>query len=283
MSSGARYILASVACFSFVNLLVKHLSHLPFEQLVFWRGFVCLFITYGYLKHLKLHVWGVNKKWLIIRGVVGTLALSFFFYSIQHMPLASAVTIQYLSPVFTVILAGLFFGETVSGRHWLCSLIGFVGVWIIQGFDDRVTAFAATMGVLGALSSALAYNSVRTLKDSDHEWVVMFYFPLIATVISAPVAFSRWIWPQGWDWFWIVVLGVLVQIAQLFLTRGYSREKASAVASVNYAGVLLATIYGVALFNEHLPPATIIGMVVILVSVWLSSSRVFRSEVAVKD
>lgn len=250
---------------------------------MFWRGFVCLFITYGYLKHLKLHVWGHNKKWLIIRGIAGTFALSFFFYAIQHMPLASAVTIQYLSPVFTVILAGMFFGETVSGRHWFCSLLGFVGVLVIQGFDDRVSLFDAAMGLMGALASAFAYNSVRTLKDSDHEWVVMFYFPLIATLASAPMAFRNWIWPQGWDWFWIVCLGILVQIAQLFLTRAYSREKASAVASVNYFGVMLATVYGVVLFGEHLPPATLAGMGIILLSVWLSSASVFRSEVAVKE
>lgn len=250
---------------------------------MFWRGFVCLFITYGYLKHLKLSIWGVNKKWLVIRGVAGTFALGFFFYSIQHMPLASAVTIQYLAPVFTVILAGLFFGEKVSAKHWICSLLGFVGVWVIQGFDDRVSVFDATMGVLGALSSAFAYNSVRTLKDSDHEWVVMFYFPLIATVIAAPIAVSKWVWPVGWDWFWIILLGVLVQIAQLFLTRGYSREKASAVAAVNYVGVLLATTYGVLLFHERLPSATLVGMAIILFSVWLSSANIFRSEVAVKD
>ncbi len=249
---------------------------------MFWRGLICLFITYGYLKHLKVPIWGHNKKWLITRGLAGTFALGFFFYSIQSMPLASAVTIQYLSPIFTVVISGLFFAEKVTLRHWLCSLLGFAGVFIIQGYDDRVTAFAATMGVLGALSSAFAYNSVRTLKDSDHEWVVMFYFPLIATVVSTPFAVSRWVWPQGWDWLAIVVLGVLVQIAQLFLTRGYSREKASAVASVNYAGVLLATIYGVLFFGEHLPLPTIVGMAIILLSVWLSSATQFRSEVAHK-
>lgn len=250
---------------------------------MFWRGFICLFITYGYLKSRKIYVWGNNRKWLIARGLAGTFALSFFFYSLQHMPLASSVTIQYLSPIFTVIVSGLFFGERVTRRHWLCSMLGFVGVWIIQGYDDRVSLFDASMGIMGALASAFAYNSVRTLKDSDHEWVVMFYFPLIATFASAPFAIHSWVWPRGWDWLAIVMLGLLVQVAQFFLTRGYSREKASAVASINYAGVVLATIYGVAFFGEHLPLPTIIGIAVILLSVWLSSATVFRSEVATDE
>lgn len=271
MSAGARYILAAVSCFSIVSIIVKALGHLPFEQLVFWRGVTCLGITYFMVKRLGLPVWGNNKKSLIMRGTFGTLALCFFFYSLHTMPLAAAVTIQYLSPILTVLVAALFFGEQVRLVHWICSLIGFAGVWIIQGYDDRVSLFGAVMGVGGALSSAFAYNTVRVLRDSDHEWVVMFYFPLIATAVSAPFALRTWVWPRGMDWVLILLLGGLTQIAQLFLTRGYSLEKASKVAAVNYAGVLWAVIFGVWLYGEKLPVATVVGMLLILFSVGLSA------------
>ncbi len=273
MSSGALYILASVTCFSLVNLLVKWLSHLPFEQLVFWRGLLCLWFSYLILKAKKIPVWGNNKKMLIFRGVAGTFALCFYFYSLQNMPLASAVTIQYLAPIFTVVIAGTFFGEKVEARHWLSALVGFAGVWVIQGFDNRVSAFDATMGVMGAISSALAYNSVRNLKDTDNEWVVIFYFPLIASIVTAPFAIRSWVWPTGWDWAGILALGLLVQIAQLFLTRGFSRDKASRVASVNYVGVVLAVIYGFLFFDESLSLAMVTGIGLILVSVGLSARR----------
>ncbi len=271
VSLGARYILAAVSCFSLVSLLVKALGHLPFEQLIFWRGITCLGITFYMVKSLRLHIWGNNKKILIMRGLCGTLALSFFFYTLHAMPLATSVTIQYLSPILTVLVAGFFFGEKVAPLHWVCSVLGFAGVWIIQGFDPRVTLFDASMGVLGALSSAFAYNSVRTLRNSDHEWVVMFYFPLIATICSAPFASRSWVWPQGMDWILILALGGLTQVAQLFLTRGYSLEKASKVATMNYAGVLFAIFFGVVIYDEKLPVTTIAGMIVILFSVWLSS------------
>jgi drug/metabolite transporter (DMT)-like permease len=271
VSTGARYILAAVSCFSIVSLVVKALGHLPFEQLIFWRGVTCLLITYFMVRRLGLPLWGNNKKALVMRGTFGTLALGFFFYTLHTMPLAAAVTIQYLSPIFTVLVAALFFGEKVRPLHWLCSLLGFAGVWIIQGYDDRISLFGALMGVGGALSSAFAYNTVRSLKDSDHEWVVMFYFPLIASVVATPFALRTWVWPQGIDWLYIVLLGAMTQIAQLFLTRGYSLEKASKVAAVNYAGVLFAVIFGIALYGEKLPATTVVGMALILVSVWLST------------
>lgn len=198
------------------------------------------------------------------------MALSCFFYSLLSMPLASAVTLQYLSPVFTVLVAGVFFGESVAPIHWLCSLVGFAGVYVIQGFDPRVETFAASIGVLGALSSAFAYNSVRSLRESDNEWVVMFYFPLIASVVSAPFAFGKWVWPVGREWLAILGIGIFTQFGQFFLTRGYQAAKASETASINYVGVLLATFYGTWLFHEKLLPATAAGMLMILFSVWLS-------------
>lgn len=271
MSLGARYILAAVTCFSLVNLLVKALAHLPVEEVIFWRGFVCLFITYYMVRRLGLSPWGRNKKLLLMRGLCGTFALGFFFYTLHKMPLASAVTIQYLSPVFTVLVAGVFFGEKVQPVHWLCSLAGFGGVLIIQGFDPRVELGDALMGLGGAVCSAFAYNTVRSLRHSDHEWVVMFYFPLVASVVSAPFAFEKWVWPEGMDWAYIIAMGILIQIAQFFLTRGYSLEKASNVASMNYAGVLLAVFFGVLLYGETLPATTGTGMVVIMASVWISA------------
>lgn len=273
MSAGAWYILASVSLFSVVSLAVKLLPHLPVEQLIFWRGLICLGITYAMVKRLKLDPWGNNRKILALRGLAGTVALCGFFYTLHTIPLATAVTIQYLSPVLTVFVAGLFFREKVEPIHWVSSILGFVGVYIIQGFDARVSLFDAGMGVMGALGSAFAYNSVRVLRDSDHEWVVMHYFPVVATVASAPFAVRTWVWPEAWDWALILIIGVFTQIAQVCLTRGYTLEKASRVASMNYAGVVYAAILGVLLFDERLPVTTLAGMGVILFSLWLSTRR----------
>jgi len=251
--------------------MVKALSHIPIEQLVFWRAVICLSITFVYLRWRGISVWGSNKKVLILRGLAGTIALTLFFYTLHAMPLASAVTIQYLSPIFTVLFSGLFFGEKVSGWHWLCSLVGFAGVWVIQGFDARVGIFDAGVGVVAAMASAVAYNSVRSLRHSDHEWVVIFYFPLVASVLTFPLALRTWIWPAAGDWPLILLIGGLTQVAQLYLTKGYQAERASKIAAVNYAGVLWAVLYGALFFGEGVPWATFAGMILILASVWLST------------
>ncbi|MGE4130680.1 MAG: DMT family transporter [Bdellovibrionales bacterium] len=270
--NGFTYILASVTCFSVVSLAVKKLNHIPFAELVFWRGIICLGIAYYFVWQKGLSPWGNNKKVLALRGLAGTCALLCFFYTLHAIPLATAVTIQYLSPIFTVLVAGLFFNEAVRGRHWVAALMGFLGVWIIEGYDPSVSVGAAVIGIGGALASAFAYNSVRHLRESDHEWVIMFYFPLVATVVSGPIAISNWQWPVGWDWGLLAVVGILTQIAQLFLTRGYSMAPAASIASVNYIGVIYAIIFGSLLFHEPISWSALAGILLILIGVAFSST-----------
>lgn len=273
MSLGVRYIFYSASAFAFVSLGVKALPHIPSSQLVFWRGLVCFLITLYYLKSHGIPVWGNNKRVLILRGLAGTVALSCFFYTLHAMPLATAVTIQYMSPIFTVLVAGLIFREGVSVWHWLCALLGFLGVWLIEGFDTRVTVLDAGIGVTGAVASAFAYNSVRSLRKSENEWVVMFYFQFLATLIIIPWAAQDFVTPTWRDAGVIVMIGVLTQVAQLYLTKGYQIDKASKVAPVSYVGVLYAVLFGILFFNEQLPLTTIAGMVIIMSSVIITSLK----------
>ena len=98
-------MLMSVFLFTAANVLVKLISDLPTTQIVFLRSSISLLMCASFVLYKGFPFFGKNKKWLLIRGVFGMIALTLFFYTIQNIPLASATVIQYLSPVFTVILA----------------------------------------------------------------------------------------------------------------------------------------------------------------------------------
>jgi drug/metabolite transporter (DMT)-like permease len=97
-------MLISVGCFAAVNLMVKFLPHLPATELVLFRSLITFLLSYTLLKRKKVNPWGRDKKWLLIRGIAGTTALTMFFYTIQKMPLSAAVTVQYLSPFLLLLL-----------------------------------------------------------------------------------------------------------------------------------------------------------------------------------
>lgn len=263
-------MLFAVTLFTFVNASVKWLSHIPFYELVFFRALVSLVICYFLLRSKGISVWGNNKKLLLLRGLAGTAALSLFFFTLQRMPLASAVTVQYLNPIFTVLLAGFMVKEWARPVQWIFFLTAFAGVVMVKGFDARVELIDVLMGITAALGSGIAYNIVRMLKKTDHELVVVFYFPLVTVPIMGPYTLTHWVAPQGWDWLVILGLGVFTQMAQVYMTKAFQKEKAANVSIINYLGVVYALIVGYFLFGETLSWGSLSGILLIVVSVIVS-------------
>lgn len=277
LSPGVRFMLIATFAFSLIQLCVKLLSHLPVVELVLFRSLVSLSLTIFYLKKLDIEPFGHNKKYLILRGVSGVMALTMFFYTLQVMPLGSAVTLQYLSPIFTSVLAIFLLREKVLPPQWLFFALSFAGVLMLKGFDDRVAFWPMMAGIGSALFSGVAYNAIRKVKDTDHPLVVVFYFPMIATPIMFVLSLFVWRWPQGWDWLVIILLGVFTQIGQLNMTKALQAEEASKVTSLKYLGTIYALSYGLMFFGEKYTLLGILGIVLVtggvVLNVWYKHKK----------
>ena len=132
-------MLASVVLYTTANLCVKELSHLGTFQLVFLRSAVSLVLCMAFLKRAGIPLLGNNKRWLVLRGLMGMIGLAGFFHTVRHIPLASATVIQYFSPVFTVLLALAFMKERVHKWQWFFLGSALAGIVMVKGFDPRVS------------------------------------------------------------------------------------------------------------------------------------------------
>ncbi len=271
MSKGLRYMLVAILFFAAMNLLIKTVPRIGAVEIVFFRSIVSFFISFITLKKLGVNIWGNNKKWLIIRGIAGSVGLLLFFATIKEMPLASAVAIQYLSPIFTSLLGIFIVKERVYSIQWLFFLISFIGVIIIQGFDPRITQLQLVIGVSSALASGMAYNSIRKLKLSEHPLVIIFYFPLITIPItSIYLLFFGWTTPTLFELLILITIGLATQFAQYFMTKAYQLENLSKVSSVQYLGIVFALLFGYLLFNEAYTLKSFVGILVVLLGVILN-------------
>jgi drug/metabolite transporter (DMT)-like permease len=115
----------------------------------------------------------------------------------MNMPLASASTIQYLSPVFTVMIATQLNNQKVKRIQWLFFLIGLVGAVLIKGFDPRVKVEWLLVGITSALFAGLAYNSIIKSKGTDHPMTIVMYNPLVAIPIVSIWCYFDWVTPVG--------------------------------------------------------------------------------------
>ena len=241
-------MLISIGCFAAVNLMVKFLLHLPATELVLFRSLITFLLSYALLKRKKVNPWGRNKKWLLIRGIAGTTALTMFFYTIQKMPLSAAVTIQYLSPFFTAFIAGLLLGERTRWVQWLFFVISFIGIAVVKGSSAQIPPILLALGVISSMFSGLAYNSIRKLKNEE-PLVVVMYFPLVAFPIMGVFSFFNWVMPHGMDWMLLIGIGLMTQFAQLYMTKSYQLSEVNTVAPLKYIGVLFALTWDILLFD----------------------------------
>jgi drug/metabolite transporter (DMT)-like permease len=215
---------------------------------------------------------------LLMRGLFGTTALFCFFLTIQNMPLASAQTIQYLSPIFTATIAIFVLNESVRAMQWLFYAFAFGGVLLIERVDDRISPVYLALGILSALCSGMAYNLVRSLRGREHPLTVVLHFQGVGAVIGAISLFFAWKTPVGWDWLWLFCVGVFSQLGQMFLTNALQREKVAGVAIVNYTGLVYAVTVGWLIFGETQGPLAIAGMLLVVLGVLLSVVYSRRQE-----
>lgn len=227
-------------------------------------------ITLFLLKKHRINPLGNNKPLLILRGILGVSALSLYFYSLQNMPLASAVTIMQLSPIFTTLLAIVILKEKIKPIQLLFFLISFIGVIFIKGFDTRISLSLFLIAITGSILSALAYNVVRKLKDTEQPLVVVFYFPFIAAPLSGIYTAFNFVMPVGFEWLILLLIGISTQIAQINMTKALQMEKIEKVSIVRYLTIVYAIIYSYLFFDETYNIYTITGMILVVLGIVLN-------------
>lgn len=253
--------------FFLANFCVKEVAHIPAIETVFFRCAVATVFCIGGLRYAKASLIGSNHLMLLLRGVFGTSALFLFFVTLQHIPLAPAQTIQYLSPIFTAIIAIFVLSETVRPLQWLFYAAAFGGVLLIERVDDRIPPLYLLFGVLSAFCSGVAYNLVRSLRGKEHPLTVVLHFQLVGAVVGFIGLFFEWKTPEGWDWLYLFLVGVFSQLGQMFLTNALQRERIAGVAIVNYTGLIYAVTVGWFVFGESQGPLAIAGMMLVVAGV----------------
>lgn len=253
--------------FSLMNIGVKYLDNIPAIQIVFFRSLVTLIISFVMIRKLQLSVWGNNKPILFLRGLFGVVALSMYFYSLQVLPLASSVTLMQLSPIFTAVFAIFILKEKVKLPQWLFFAIAFAGVAIIKGFDKNISLFDFSIAIASAAFSALAYNMVRKLKDTDHPLVVVFYFPLVALPLAGIASIFVWVRPTFVELLILLGIGVCTQIAQVNLTKAMQMEELAKVSIVQYLTIIYAIGIGFVFFKEVYTLYTLLGIALVILGV----------------
>ena len=249
--------------FMVVKIFVKMLPHIPPMEIVFFRCLISFLITYYLLKRKGHNILGTNRSLLMMRGIFGTIGLYCYFVILQEIPLATASTLIYFTPLFTSLVGVFLLREKMSIIQWILLLIAFFGIILIQGFDSRVNIFYLLIGLGGSLCAAFAYSIIRYLRDKEHSLVLMIYFPMIAFPIGGLISIFNWVQPNIIDLFLLILIGVFTQFAQYFMTKAFQSEKVSKVSIVSYSELVFVLLIGNIFFDEKFEFLVYLGMILV--------------------
>ncbi|MFM2253221.1 MAG: hypothetical protein RJB68_1558 [Pseudomonadota bacterium] len=245
-------------------------------ELVFYRGLVSI-VFMGIVVRASgsslrtpvpmMHVW---------RSTIGVVSLGSWFYAIAHLPLATAMTLNYMSGVWVaafVVGGALLYGkEQPQGALLGTVLMGFVGVVMtLRPTIDQNQLFAGLIGLLSGLGAALAYMQVTALgKAGEPEERTVFYFSvgsaLVGGVGMAFTGMTPWNEVAWQDAAWVVPIGILASMGQWCMTRAYRKGATLVVASMQYSGIVFGVIFSLVLFGDQIPVLGWVGIAVIVSS-----------------
>jgi drug/metabolite transporter (DMT)-like permease len=274
-------MLCASLLFATMGVCVKLASELyPAGEIVFYRGLVGMLVA-GMMA--RAHGSGLRTDvpamhfW---RSLFGVVSLGLWFYALGGLPLATAMTLNYMSSVWMAVFllgSALLLGSAaVDGRLVAAVLAGFGGVALVLrptlAQDQLVYALA---GLLSGMTAALAYLQVTTLgRHGEPETRIVFYFAVGGVLAGALSMLWTGISAHSWRGAALLfAVGATATAAQLMITRAYAIGSTLSNAGLQYTGILFAVAYGVALFGERLPWLAMLGMMLIvaagLASTWL--------------
>lgn len=265
-------VLASLL-FATMGVCVKLASaHYATGEIVFYRGLTGALMMLAYARWQRgtlrtavpaMHFW---------RSLSGVTALCLWFYALGNLPLATAMTLNYLSSVWMALFllggAVMLGSARVDGRLIAAVLLGFAGVaLVLRPTIEQDQLWHGLIGLLSGMVSATAYLQVTALgRAGEPEYRIVFFFSIGGVVAGALSVLWTGISPHRSvsGVLLLLAVGGLATLAQLLMTRAYATGRTLVNASLQYLGIAFAFVYGVLLFDDRVTWMALAGMALIV-------------------
>ncbi len=267
--AGIALACVGYACFAMQDAIVKWLvADYEVPEILFMRSFVIVVVS-GFLVRYRKHpsiFKSPHRSSVVLRAALMFFAWLLFYNAARHLELAQLTTLYFSAPIIVVFLSIWILKERVDGARWIACIIGFVGVAVAANPthtpDPIPTAMCLVAGFFWAWSTIL----VRLVSRSESTLTQMYATSLLFGLACA-VSFP-WIWttPDLMGWVLMLGLGAIATIGQFILYEGFRYAPASALAPIEYTGLIWAFAYGYLIWAEVPATNVFVGAVLIIAS-----------------
>jgi drug/metabolite transporter (DMT)-like permease len=208
----------------------------------------------------------------VLRGALHTLGLVLWFLALPRIPLADMTAIGFTTPLFIMLGARLFLGESMRWERWLATVTGFLGVLVVVG--PRLSGDGGWWHLVMLASApvfAASFLLTKALTRSDTTGTILLWQSLTVTVFSLPLAVPVWQSLSAGVWLGFVVCGILGTLGHYMLTRSFSMAEISSTQSLKFLDLIWAAALGWALFGDQPSSHALIGGgLIVAATVWVT-------------
>ncbi len=285
---GIYCVLGAMVAMSIQDMVIKWISgSYPLHEVVLARGLVAIVLTLFFVRReggmvllrtrrLPLHMF---------RGLLVVVTNMGFFLGLAALPMAEALALFFVAPLFITVLSVPVLGEKMGPRRWFAVATGMIGVVIMLRPGEGLVNWAAFLPVIGAFAYAVLQMITRRLGVTERASAMAFYIHLTFILVSVAIGltvgdgrfagsghpsleffFRAWQWPGPPDVGLLLACGSLAAISGYLLTQAYRIAEATAVAPFEYVAMPMAVFWGVTIFGDWPDLTAVVGIVLIVSS-----------------
>lgn len=260
------YILISALAFTLMSTVVKLAKDIPIYEKVFFRNIINLIIAVNILKRDKISFWGEkkNRKYLVIRGVLGLLGVVCNFYAVTQMNLSDASMLFNLTPFFVTLFAIFFLGERILKIEYISLISAFIAVLLVIKPQFNMGIIGGVVGIIGAACAGGAYTLVSHINKKENPVTIVFYFTFVSVILMTPFMIFNFVKPNMIELLLLILVGIFASVGQFMVTLAYKYGKPSEVAIYNYTSIVFAIAIGFGIWKEVPDKWSILGSIILI-------------------
>ena len=248
-----------------MNALVKWTSvNADVWMIIFVRSLVIALAVAIFARFQGISLKVKDRRKMFLRCLTGLIAMLLYFTALSLIPIGQAVTLQYTAPLFVALLSGRLISEKVSSSVFVLLMTAFIGIIMIVSPDFDSIDSNALLALGSGLFAGLAYIFVRDLRKTESPSSVVFWFAafsVLGSMIQAVPNLSDLSLEMVAA---LIGIGVGAGGGQVGITMAYHKANAAWVSAFSYLTVIIATIYGIILFDEILTLKIVLGGLMII-------------------
>jgi drug/metabolite transporter (DMT)-like permease len=196
-----------------------------------------------------------------------------WFLGLGLLPLAEVFALEFTVPIWTIIIAAIFLGESITWRKVAAVLLGLVGVLIIVRPGIEIVDTAALIVLASAVCYSVSHSCTKVMALSEKPLTILFYMCLVQLPIGLLLSLFAWVWPAGIEWLWIIIIGLTALSAHFCLSKAMQFSDVGIVVTLDFIRLPMIGLVGVLLYQESLELALLLGGGLMLVGNMLNIKR----------